>query len=280
LEGTPRFLLDNLHSRIKADFEKAKIDYERFRRLYEEDKAVTKNALESQESRYKQLKATLEEARAGAALALRQVDQAKSHLIIAKKDLEDSLVEAPITGYISALFHKPGEMPGSGSSILRIDDLSVLKVSAFLPDQYYPDIQKGMTEMGVVINHINVGELTVTYRSPTIDNRMRNFEIRTLIKDPPDGIAPGAMAKINVIMERKEAVGLPSEAILRRTTGQVVFLAERGRARMIRVETGLEMDGWIEIVSGDIPENSPVITMGQDQLEDGSLISILREDNV
>ena len=265
-------------SKVEADFEKARIDYERFKRLYENDEAVTKNAFESQESRFKQLEASLEEARANADLAQRQMEQAHSNLIIASKDLEDSLVKAPITGHISARFREPGEMAGAGTPVLRIDDLSVLEISAFLPDQYYSRILKDETEMHVIASGIDVGELLVTYRSPTIDNRLRNFEVKALLVDPPEGLAPGAMAKINVVLDRHDAMGVPRDAVLKRTTGEIIFLAEGGKARMIKVEIGLEMDGWVEILSGDLREGASVTTMGQDQLNDGSMISILRED--
>jgi len=132
--------------------------------------------------------------------------------------------------------------------------------------------------MHVIASGIDVGELLVTYRSPTIDNRLRNFEVKALLVDPPEGLAPGAMAKINVVLDRHDAMGVPRDAVLKRTTGEIIFLAEGGRARMVQVETGLEMDGWVEIISGDLHESASVITMGQDQLNDGSMISILRED--
>jgi multidrug efflux pump subunit AcrA (membrane-fusion protein) len=265
-------------ARVEADFKKARIDYERFKRLYENDKAVTKNALESQESHFKQIEASLEEVRASADLAERQMEQARSNLIIASKDLEDSLVKAPITGYVSARYCEPGEMAEAGTAVLRIDDLSVLEISAFLPDQYYSRVQKDETEMRVSANEMDLGELTITYRSPTIDNEMRNFEVKASLDEPPEGVAPGAMAKINVVLSRHDAMGVPRDSILKRTIGRIIFLAQGGRARMVKVETGLEMDGWVEILSGDLKEGDLVITMGQDQLEDGSLISILRED--
>ena len=265
-------------ARVEADFEKTRIDYERFKRLYENDEAVTKNTLESQESRFKQIEASLEEVRASADLAERQMEQARSNLIIASKDLEDSLVKAPITGYISSRSMEPGEMAGAGTPVLRIDDLSVLEISAFLPDQYYSRVLKDETEMRVSANETDLGELIISYRSPTIDNEMRTFEVKALLNEPPEGVAPGAMAKVNVVLDRHDAMGVSRDAILKRTSGRVIFLVERGRARMVQVETGLEMNGWVEILSGDLREGDSVIIMGQDQLNDGSLVSVLRED--
>lgn len=265
-------------ARTEADLEKARIDYERYKRLYEDDNAVTKNAFETQESRYKQLQAALEEARAGASLAFRQMEQARSRLIIAEKDLEDSLVKAPISGHVSNRFREPGEMAGAGVPVLRIDDLSVLEISAFLPAQYYTDIKKGQTKMLANINGIDAGDLIVTYRSPIIDSNLRNFEVKSLLRNPKEGIVPGSMAKIDIVLESHEGIGVPIQAVLKRSGGKVIFLARGGKAQMVRVETGLETDGWIEIILDNLQEGGKVITMGQDKLNDGSSITILRED--
>ena len=265
-------------TKIESDLEKARIDYERFKRLYEDDGAVTKNALEMQDSRFKQLRASLEEARARADLVLSQKEQAQSQMIMAVKDLEDSLVRAPITGHITARFHEQGEMVGAGTPVLRIDDLSILEVSAFLPAQHYTDIRKGHTKMFTIINGIDAGELTISHRSLMIDSILRNFKVKALIKNPEEGIVPGSMAKIGIILESRQSIGVPIKAVLRRGDGKVIFLAEGNKARMIPVETGLETNGWIEIISNTLKQGDKVITMGQDKINDGSSVNIIRED--
>jgi multidrug efflux pump subunit AcrA (membrane-fusion protein) len=70
--------------RIEADYNKAKLDYERYQRLYNDNGAITKNALESQESRYIQTKAAFDEAKAMADLSERQLEQARAQYIIAQ----------------------------------------------------------------------------------------------------------------------------------------------------------------------------------------------------
>jgi RND family efflux transporter MFP subunit len=265
-------------ARVEADFEKARTDYERFKRLYENDNAVTRNAFEIQESRYKQLKAALEEARAASDLAKSQLEQAQSSLIIKSKDLADSLVMAPISGYISVRYKEPGEMAGSGTPVVRIDDTSILEISAYLPAEYYARVSIDDTKITATIDDIDIGELTVSYKSPTIDNSLRNFEIKTIIKDPPRGVTSGAMAKIRVVLDTHDAVGVLRQSIIRKAEGDVLFLVEDNRARMIQVEKGLETSGWVEIRSDNIKEGQPVISMGQDRIKDGEYISITKED--
>jgi RND family efflux transporter MFP subunit len=263
--------------RVQADFEKAQIDYERYKRLYKNDEAVTQNAFESQESRFKQLKAALDEAKTAADLSQSQLEQARGNLIIASKDMADSLVMAPINGFISARYKEPGENAGAGAQVVRIDDTSILEISAYLPAEYYPRVLSGATKMAATIDGIDAGQLPLSYKSPTIDNKLRNFEIKTLLTNPPQGVTSGAMAKIKVVMDRSDAVGVPSQSIIRKADGYVIFVADGAKAKMISVKKGLETDGWVEIKSDNVKEGQSIITMGQDRIKDGDPISLTKE---
>jgi multidrug efflux pump subunit AcrA (membrane-fusion protein) len=85
------------------------------------------------------------------------------------------------------------------------------------------------------------------------------------------------MAKIRVVMERRKAIGVPSQSIIRKAEGNILFLAEEGKTKMVQVEKGLETDGWVEIKSDKIKEGQFIVTMGQDRLKDGESISITKE---
>ncbi len=264
--------------RVEADFNKAKKDYERFKRLYTDDGAVTENALELQESRYTQAKAAFDEAKAMAELSEKELAQARAKLIITRDDLKASMGISPISGYVSKRFREPGEMASAGTPIVRIDDLSVLEVSAYLPAAYYSKVINGKTTVKVNVGTIQVGELPVIYKSPVIDSRLRNFEIKALINNPQEGVTSGDIARINVILGTREGTGVPRESVLKKLSGTNLFVAENGRAKMVPVKTGLENDGWIEILTEDIKKGMSVVTMGQDRLSGGSSITVLREE--
>ncbi|MBN2419909.1 MAG: efflux RND transporter periplasmic adaptor subunit [Deltaproteobacteria bacterium] len=265
-------------NRIEADFTKAKIDYERFKRLYENNNAVTKNALESQESRYIQTRAALEEAKAMADLSKKELEQEQARLVMAQKDYENAMGISPISGYVSKRFREPGEMAGAGSPIVQIDDLSVIEVSAYLPAAYYQKVVINETTMNITVGSINAGDRPVVYKSPVIDNRLRNFEIKALLKNPPEGVTSGDIARIKVILQAHSGTGVPRGATLKKLDGTRIFIAEQGKAKMAHVETGLENDGWIEIISKDIKPGTAVVIMGQDRLSDGAPVTVLREE--
>jgi len=263
--------------KTKTDLHKAELDYNRFKRLFE-NKHVTPDAFEQQQSRYEQLQAVLKLAEAQVDLAAEQENLAQAALAIARKDLADASVYAPVDGLVSVRFKEPGEEGNPGQPVLRIDDVNVVELAAFLPAQYYSSVVPGKTVMNIQVANLDVGERTITYRSPTIHNKLRTFEIKCVLADPPDGVVPGAMAHIAVVLDSHKALGVPVAAIERRADRDVVFDVVGDKARKVPVETGIENDGWIEISKSDLKEGAPVVTMGQYQLDDGTVVAIQQED--
>jgi multidrug efflux pump subunit AcrA (membrane-fusion protein) len=264
--------------KVAADLHKGELDYRRFERLLAEG-ATTADVFEQQESRYRQLQAAHRLATAQVALVAEQAHQAEAGLTIARKNLSDTTVLAPIDGVVSERLREPGEMGTPGEEVLRIEDTSLVEVSAFLPASAYPDVLAGQTIMRVTVSGIDLGDQTIAYKSPTIDSRLRTFEVKCLMQDPPAGVSPGAMAQVAVILNRREGWGVPVGAVQTRRGQSVVFVVENQKARQVAVATGYGQDGWIELRAGDITDAHAVVTMGQYQLDDGADVSIQQGEN-
>jgi multidrug efflux pump subunit AcrA (membrane-fusion protein) len=164
-----------------------------------------------------------------------------------------------------------------GQPIVRIDNTSVIEVSAYLPAQYYSKIVSGQTQMNIEVSGIDVGQQVISYRSPTIDNRLRTFEVKCVLKSPPEGVVPGAMAQIVIILESRKGLGVPSEAVQKRGGRSVVFIVKDGTSHQVSVKSGLETSGWTEIIESNLNEEASVITMGQQMVEEGTLVNVQKE---
>lgn len=262
---------------MQAQFEKAKIDYERFQRLYEK-KAVSKDALELQETRYKATKAGLEHAEALVKLAQEQLKKAEYALKIAEKNYSDSLVYAPISGVVSYKFMEQNEFIGAGRPVLKIDNPATLEACAFLPVEIYDSVEVNKTIAKIYLSGRDRGEFLITYKSPTVLPTLRTFEIKALITNPTNEIIPGAMVDIEVILETKENIGVPKESVISATMERYVYKVLDTKAVKVNVETGLETDGWVEIISGELKEGDKVVSMGQNFIKDGQTVQILSEE--
>jgi multidrug efflux pump subunit AcrA (membrane-fusion protein) len=76
------------------------------------------------------------------------------------------------------------------------------------------------------------------------------------------------------VLERREGLSVPQEAVLSRAAGTVAFVAQAdGTAKEVPVEVGLRDAGRAEILSGLAP-GDPVVVQGQTQLYDGRKIGV------
>lgn len=264
--------------KVSADFNKAELDFKRYERLLKKE-ATTQDMYEEKQSSYIQLAASKKVAQAQVALVAEQARQAEAALAIAKKDLADTTIVAPVSGKVSMRMAEPGEMGTPGHPVIRVEDTTLVEVSAFLPAADYPSVTVGQTPIKVRVSGIDLGLQTISYKSPTIHPKLRTFEIKCLLEKPPDGVAPGAMADIAVVLMSREGLGVPAAAIQQRGGKTVIFVVDGNVARRKEIQVGLESEGWIEILDGDVNEAASVVTMGQYMLDDGTEVSIQKEDN-
>ena len=259
--------------KTEAEARKARLDFERFERLHQDGK-VSLGEFEAADVARAQAEAGVAVAKAQVDLARRQVKQAEAGLAIAEKNLADARAIAPISGVVSARLAEPGEQMSVGKTVLRIEDLSRVEAAAFLPAQYYPDVVPGATTFRLAVGGRPAGEHTVTTRSPVINPVLRTFEIKGRLQNAGELAVPGQMADLTLVFESREGLGVPSAAVLVRGGRPVVFVARDGVAAAREIETGLQNDGWTEILSGLEP-GEPVVTEGQTQLHDGMPVDVL-----
>ena len=251
---------------------KAARDAERFGRLHAEGR-VSDNEWETAQTRREAAEADEAVARASLQLARQQVSQADAQLSIAERQLSDATVLAPLDGTVAARLREPGETVAPGVPVVRIVGSARLKALAFLPARHYAEVVPGETEVAVSAGGAAPVPAKVAAKSPAVDPRLRVFEIKALL--PGSGAAaPGAMADFRVVLERREGLSVPQEAVLSRAAGTVAFVAQAdGTAKEVPVEVGLRDAGRAEILSGLAP-GDPVVVQGQTQLYDGRKIGV------
>jgi RND family efflux transporter MFP subunit len=253
----------------------SRTDVKRYEELLKTS-AIAAQVVDQQRAQCQACDADVKHSQATIDLATAQLEQARLNVKIAEKDMADSLVLAPIDGRVSERFREPGEMAGAGTPVLRIEDLSRLEVSVFLPAEAYAKIVPGSTAARICAGSVDVGSRPVSYKSPTVNPKLRTFEVKALVQSPPDGVVPGCLAEVVIVTDSRPGVGVPSGAVQTRGGRSVVFAVAEGRAKMLPVKIGGQMEGWTEITEGLEP-GMPVISMGQMLVDDGTPVSIVTE---
>ncbi|GAB4135056.1 MAG: efflux RND transporter periplasmic adaptor subunit [Thermogutta sp.] len=255
--------------------QQALTDLARYRDLNARN-AVATQVVEHQQAQCRQLEADVRHVQTLIDLAKAQLEQARLNVKIAEKDFTDSLVVAPISGRVSVRLKEPGESAGSGTPVLRIDDLTLVEISVFAPAEYYDRIEVGKSKMRVKVGATEVGELTVTYKSPTVEPKLRTFQVKCLLPNPPAEVVPGRLAQSTLLLQSRRGVGVPIGAVVKREGRNLVFAAKDGKATAIATPLGMQTDGWWEVLSG-IEAGTPIISMGQTLVSDGTPLRVIEE---
>jgi HlyD family secretion protein len=133
----------------EANYQNAESDLKRTEELWQ-TKSVTEKQLDDARTRFTVAQQTWEKTKRGSRpeeidLARGRRDQAKAQMSSLKKKLEDCIVRAPISGIVTKRFIEAGELVGSGASLIRLDDLSSLDITIYVPEADLPKIAIGQS---------------------------------------------------------------------------------------------------------------------------------------
>lgn len=251
---------------------KADLDYKRARTLLESN-AVSRTSFEDAETNYKRAVANLRKVQAVLKYNKAQVDQAVANLEIARKNFEDSIVRAPFDAIITDKLCDVGEFAAIGKEVLKLEAENKLEVSARISALHYDLISPG-TDIIVSVAGRKLCKAKIYYKSPSIDQMSRTFEIKAKLPASP-GIISGLLCDIDIIFAQRKGYGLPTEAVIAIAGGKnAIFVIKDGSAKEMIVETGFVTDGFTEIVNAKEIINAECAVSGQYFLSDGSKVEI------
>ncbi|MGD1821539.1 MAG: efflux RND transporter periplasmic adaptor subunit [Pleomorphochaeta sp.] len=187
-------------------------------------------------------------------------------------------VESTIDGTITDLpFDEGDQVSSTSTSIATVGDLSELELDCFISEKYMSYIQLGLdAEITFESYEGQIFKGSVVEISPVLDSSTRTLEIKIKLDENKDNIVKtGMFGSIKLITEVKDDVlSIPSSCISSGDEGYFVYVVSSDNlAKLTYVETGIEIDGRIEIISG-LEEGDLVITRGQSMLKNGSTINI------
>lgn len=273
---------------VMENMNKAEKDYDRSRDLIAR-RLESQAAMDAADAAYK-----VEIARYEAALD--QVAQARATLKQAHDDLSKTMIYAPMTGTISDLNKEQGEI-AIGSQfqediILVVADLNEMEAQVNVDENDIVSVEIGQhAEITVdalfgekligtvyeIANSANTGDAGTA-------NQKTEFEVKIAISGEISKLRPGMTASADMFTETKpNVVGIPIQSVAVRTIDQltlegeevsdaekrftadadgfveIVFCVEDGKVIARQVETGIQSDDMIEIISG-IEEDEVVVT--------------------
>ena len=252
--------------------------------------------------------------------ALDQVEQARASLKQAADDLSKTIIFSPMTGTISDLNKEQGEIAiGSAFQediILNVDDLTEMEAQVNVDENDIVSVQIGQSAVikvdalfgetlkGVVYEIAN----TANTDGQGTQNQKTEFEVKIAIEGEISRLRPGMTASADVSTETKvDVVGIPIQSVAVRTIDQltlegeeieeaekrftadddgfveIVFMVEEDGSVVARqVETGIQSDDMIEILSG-VDADEEVVTGSyraiSTDLQNGAQVDVNNDKN-
>ncbi len=187
------------------------------------------------------------------------LDAMNKNLGLARENLNNLVITAPIDGQLTLLEANEGESKAAGQRVGQVDQLNAFKVSAFIDEFYLARLVIGQIAEG----EIEGGryQLEVVKEYPGV--RDRQFEVDLVFKgDPPPHLRRGQTLRLRLeIGAPADTLVLANGAFFDDTGGQWVFVvAESGTfAERRNVRLGRRNPEGIEVVQG-LSEGDRVIT--------------------
>ncbi|OQY32920.1 MAG: hypothetical protein B6241_09685 [Spirochaetaceae bacterium 4572_59] len=188
-----------------------------------------------------------------------------------------SPVKSTISGIVTDLPHKVGATISTTQiPLATVGDLADLQVDCFISEKNMASIELGQrAEIGFEPFEGELFSGSVIELSPVLDRSSRTLKIKISLENEDSRIKSGMFASIRLITELKESVlSVPSESLVEGSEGVFVYVvSSENRAVQRMVETGLSLDGRVEIISG-LSDGDQVVYRGVSMLQDGFSVRV------
>ena len=174
-------------------------------------------------------------------------------------------LNSPISGVIAELGVREGMNVMPGMTLFRLVDLSTVWVNAEVPETQAAWVTPGAAVRAQVPGYPGrVFEGRVGALLPEVNATTRTVRTRIELANPGALLKPGMFATVDFSQgAKRESVLVPSEAVIRTGTRNVVIMAlGEGRFRAADVELGFESGGQSEIRQG-LAAGDKVLLSGQ-----------------
>jgi RND family efflux transporter MFP subunit len=237
----------------QAAYEKAKVDLDRTEQLVK-DNAATRNQLELAQL---QVKASL----AG-------VKGAEASESLAKRQLADATVKAPIGGVVSMRYVNQGEMLTPGAKVVTIVDDSKMKLRMSVGEVDVPNLKVGQ-KVDVTIDALSRKVRgSVTAVSGKAD-QAHSYQVEVNIPNSGE-LKSGMFARAEIERQAPQDVPVvPNAALITTGSKTQVYVVNDGVAYLRAVKIGSSTADQVEVLDG-LKEGDEIVTFGQNMLHDGA----------
>jgi RND family efflux transporter MFP subunit len=187
----------------------------------------------------------------------------RSELAIARQQLLDSELKAPLDAAVRQRHASAGEYLVAGSPIVTLVRIHPLRLRLAVPERVASGIRVGQLVNVTVEGDLTAYQGQVARLSPAISEEDRTLLVEAEVPNEHGRLRPGAFAEAEIVTESgRQAVFVPASSIVAFAGTEKVMTVRDGLSVEIRVQTGRRLGDRVEIVDGLRPEELVVVEPG------------------
>jgi len=254
-------------SRDQAQLKDAQLNYQRFKSLFDDSGAISRQQVDTQKASVDQLE--------GAVRAdLAQIDSAKLNLVY-------SHITSPLNGRIGLRLVDVGNMVHAADTnpLLVITQLQPIAVIFTLPEENLPTVARHLHQgpLAVEAYDSNDQNKLATGTLLTIDNQIDQTtgtgRLKAMFNNQDNVLWPNQFVNVRLLLEtHKDSTVVPSVTIQNGPQGSYVFVVKPDKTVEVRPVTVSFTQNNVASIASGLNPGDVVVMDGQDKLQGGSKV--------
>lgn len=198
--------------------------------------------------------------------------KAQTQLIQAQ--IAKTTIRAPFSGKIGLRNISPGTYVTPATLITKLVSSNQVKISFSIPEKYASEVENNTIIQFTIPNNNQKYSAKIYAIEPEIETSTRTLKIRAIAENSKGTLLAGTFATIELPLKNiKGAISIPSEAVVPVQDGKVVYIANNGKAKEVKIETITRTDKDVIVTEG-IKSGDTILTSGVMALKDEADIKV------
>lgn len=256
----------------RAVYDEAKFNRDRAAKLVEQG-VIAKAEFDSANAAFKVAEGRYQDAYEEVRNRQGLLAQRKSELELARQQLKDTAVLAPLDGIVQEKRSSVGEYLAAGAPVVNIVRMDPLRLRAEIPERESRTVRTGQDVRVTVEGDTNVYTGKIMRLSPVIAEQNRVLMVEADVRN--NGLLrPGSFAHAEIVTnDAKMAVTVPNNAIVTFAGIEKVIVVQNGKALERPITTGRRSPEFTEIVAGVSVGEKVVVDPGN--LQSGQAVEVV-----
>ena len=212
------------------------------------------------------------------ASAKAQMDSANAALDIAKHQLDNATITAPIAGKISAKNISVGELAPTQTPSIVLENPNSVNVIINVTETNINDITVGMSAKISVPSTGLSYDGTISTISPSADQKTGMFDVKVVINNSDNNLKLGMVTNVTLVdSNENNALLVPKESVFEEDGTSYVYVINGDKLAKHSVTVGEPKNQYIEIKDG-LSQDDQIVVEGSSNMKDNEKFNIVKSN--